>query len=175
MDGEKMSLDRKDATTRRVIKYRARRLSDGSWVYGFYSEGSLLGEVQHYITVDRGEDVLVDPLTVGQLVREFGGAELYEDDILDVWHEDDVDPETDAVDPLAVRRALVRWGGFDYPAFDIQQPHTGCRGQRFYASVDDEWNTFSREEWDWKVVGNIHENPELLPMVGNVGAEGGEA
>lgn len=86
----------------------------------------------------------VRPETVGQYVdvRDQDGVEIYEGDILEVtneWSE--------------TSRHTVFWGGEDYPAFDMKP------------ELSDEINSICEMvcgDYQYKVVGNIYDNKELL-------------
>lgn len=82
---------------------------------------------------------IVKPETVGQFtsLRDKNGKEIYEGDILDIWY-----PEPRAADLAQHHREPV-----------IYRENAACFDTRFV------------EDWlrlDCEVIGNIHENPELL-------------
>ena len=124
----------------RQIKFRGKRVDNG-WVYGD-------------LTHDRDGDLsigkwYVDPATVGQFtgLRDKSGREIYEGDVLETR------------DGLQV----VRFGKHELDCCGCC--YGGHQSIGFYMT----WNKqgASAEEDEWKsenltVIGNIHDNPELL-------------
>lgn len=85
-------------------------------------------------------------------LRDKGGAEIYEGDIIRVNVVDNKDLEAEYRSTH-----LVEWcSGDDYPAFDL------------FPAWDDQLNSFSSilntNCFEMEVIGNIHENPELLEV-----------
>lgn len=133
----------------RTIKFRAKNL-DGEWVYGFYVEEERQTfngfEKKHFIVND-GYDY-VRPETVGQFtgLHDNGGKEIYEGDLIEVdgrlfgvaeWHKD----------------------GY----FFINDTIVGVRSDGGeYSPLGEMVRYFSNKGHDFSVIGNIHDNPELL-------------
>ena len=138
----------------RAIKFRAKETETGEWIYGYYttlhvarknSHDKLLGydEVPSIFNDEPGNRQKggywhnVDPLTVGQFtsLKDKDGREIYEGDILGI------DGETDRLEVRFVRGVFAfLWNG----------------------NLDDEFPTGSpTHEWA-VVVGNIHDNPEMI-------------
>lgn len=81
------------------------------------------------------------------------GKEIYEGDIIRVgkyWGPDDDESETWIEDSLH----QVVWGGNEYPAFHLD-PYWSAEANDFADIV-------IGGEFKMEVIGNIHENPELL-------------
>ena len=81
-------------------------------------------------------------------LKDKNGKEVFEGDIVEIY-EHESESKTD-------RRVYeVIWGGTDYPAFDLD-------------GWDGETNALAELEqsgaWDWEVIGNIYENPDLLKI-----------
>ena len=79
-------------------------------------------------------------------LKDKNGKEIYEGDILRI--------KNDHLDETVVFK--VEWGGEDYPAF-------------YLPGYETEMNSFSElyyGEDEFKVIGNIYENPELLEGAG---------
>ena len=131
----------------REIKFRGRAIDSGEWAYGFL----LLTDVRAYIHPGRdGLDfddidfgygfIQVDPKTIGQFtgLLDKNGKEIYEGDI--VASPDIIYGEMD--------NNLVSYcDGYWYPLVTVEQD---------YNAIDR-----YRPE-DFEIIGNIHENPELL-------------
>lgn len=116
---------------KREIKFRGKRLDNGEWVYGHYTEGS---PNYHYITNPSGAVWQVDPETVGEFTglhdkkrtKEFpDGQPIWEGDILE-------------------------FGGLGYVKYDEDRFLVDCG------------ILFTRISTQHEVIGNIHDNPELL-------------
>lgn len=122
----------------REILFRGKRVDDGQWVYGYFYKIDM-GKVMISTCIKR-EAYEVQPETVGQFtgVDDCTGRKIFEGD-------------------------LVK--GFDSYTGEIYQYVTGlvkfCNG-----SFGDEWNNcfepFSINDDEIIVIGNIHDNPELM-------------
>lgn len=72
----------------RTIKFRGYNRKNKKWLYGYY----FVNRGKHYITDDllyptgimTWEDFLVDPESVGQLVGQYNGQNIFEGDIVKV-------------------------------------------------------------------------------------------
>lgn len=142
----------------RTIKFRARRIDNGKWVYGDYfktpltDENSgtgpevgwffLTGLTRHCIG-ENGVAFVVDPKTVCEFtgLHDKSGREIFESDIVRCIDEGELDGEI----------FKVSWQGEDYPAFDID----GFDGESNGLSHFNAAGTI-------EVIGNIFENPDLL-------------
>lgn len=124
----------------REIKFRGKSNHPESFSYGNFVFGSLItrGELAPLIHVydeNGSRDVRVDPETVGQFtgVTDGEGREIYEDDIVAIYHE----------------------------------KHCTFKGKveflcgEFVVNSKDKLITALRRK-PWQVIGNIHDNPELL-------------
>lgn len=123
----------------RTINFRGKRVDNGEWVYGDYHYRA--GGVHCIIVMqpnDQGKVVYVvnqvAPDTVGQFtgLHDKNGEEIYEGDVYRFEHPDSVNEVSYSI------------GG-------------GFAGFDFSPSFSDE-NTLT----DVEVIGNIHDNPELL-------------
>jgi uncharacterized phage protein (TIGR01671 family) len=138
----------------REIKCRGKCSEDNQWYYG--SRLELENGTVFIIPTPRsvydvqGDAEWVDPATVGQFtgLRDEKGAEIYEGDILMLTSE------------LPHSRVKVEWGGrWEICGFTLTGIVKGANG--FVDFSDDPLNV----RWGGKyveIIGNIHDNPELL-------------
>lgn len=120
----------------REIKFRAQAIASNKWLYGdlrHHKEDVCIFEQGG----NKGEQV--KPETIGQFtgLRDINGKDIYEGDILDVSYAD----EESRLEVCFVRGVFAfLWDG----------------------DIDDEFPCNApTHEWA-KVIGNIHDNPELL-------------
>ena len=128
----------------RTIKFRAKKLY-GEWVYGFYVEEERLtlnGFEKKYFIVNDGYNY-VKPDTVGQFTGLYDkeGKEIYEGDILG------------RKDGGALLTVEFRHGAFGYDY--CGEFHSWAGNHNFT------FNPFDTDV-DFAIIGNIHDNPELL-------------
>lgn len=142
----------------REILFRGAQKVDGSKSLYWY-EGSLVsekdgytGEVEYYIQNESGS-FLVIPETVGQYtgITDDNGKKIFEGDILGITNDD---PDYDYITKvyLDCNTLCVDVQGQDYDYTSIGFAIEIC---------DDECDQL-------EVIGNIHDNPELLKEVKNV-------
>ena len=117
----------------KVIKFRGKR-PDGSWNYGRSIRFKQNGEV--YI-----QGASVDPQTVGQFtgLRDFHGRDIYDGDIIKITGSNEA-KHVAYSDKEAAFGIQYSDGDFFAFAFDISAISEDC----------------------YEVIGNIHDNPELL-------------
>lgn len=142
----------------REIKFRGKRLDNGEWIYGdllhiaggciiYYgsqTESELIEDKPNLaIELYMDEVTPVDPDTVGQFTGMFdrNGREIYEGDILKITISKSKE----------VKRVAY---SSKQAAFGIQYPD----GVFFPFSYD----LIGASEDNYKVIGNIHDNPSLL-------------
>lgn len=125
----------------RTIKFRGKSINTGQWNYGelfSFSDGKL-GVGKAYMQTSFWK-VLVEPETVGQFtgLTDKNGKEIYEGDLI----------------RFSDRIGKVTWhtpsAQFDSELVKIIQ-----RALYYENRSNDQWKRF-------EVIGNIHENPELL-------------
>ena len=134
----------------REIRFRGKRVDNGEWVFGWVS-------FQHNRAFIHSDDmpydnaVEVDPATVGQFtgLKDKSGREIYEGDIVEVnYTVKYIDPDKQDEEHTAITR--VYWNDFR-ASFALE----------FHKFANDDLYRFVRDKYA-EVVGNIHDNPELL-------------
>lgn len=129
------------------ILFRGKSVDSGEWLYGHYTEYA--GFAQIWMNTDNGQwNFLVDPSTVGQYtgLKDKNGKQIFEGDIIKTnkYGKDDGNGRN--------------FSGYDY--FRVKF----CDGGYHMMHKFRRFNL--RPDADAEVIGNIHDNPELL--------EGGE-
>ena len=141
----------------REIKFRGKSLSNGEWVYGFYTQGGYYDpnssemKVRHLIHCDIVVDV--DPDTIGQFtgLHDKNGKEIYEGDIVDnSW--------------CFADKGVVCFGEYQHLNAQIGYKN-GDVG--FYIKHLGEKASITRPDIlffaaNCEVIGNIYDNPNLL-------------
>ena len=141
----------------REIKYHGKRVDNSEWVFGYFVKA---WDNSYYIITEFGSDVTccsdcganvittyeVTPETVGQYtgLKDKNGKEIYEDDIIEYC----------GSQLLESYKALIKY-----------------KDDRFVAVWIDDSKLFRKDIFFWaterkiQIIGNIHENPELLQEV----------
>jgi len=161
----------------REIKFKGKRIDNGRWIEGSpyeLSDGTVWIIAPMALGFDLGPEpneedcekpfwFEVDPETVGQFVC----GKLYEGDIARVWDQNNcyVDEEGESVihdDDVTI--CTVRWGGADYPAFDFMYKSKTIVNKKgwYWCNFSDEYNSFSNPDIDCEIIGNIHDNGDLI-------------
>ncbi len=160
----------------REIKFRGKRLDNGEWIYGDLCtfNGSDC-EICDWNTIDCSR-YAVDPATIGQYtgLKDKNGRDIWERDIIQYksytanrrwWKTTDEIPEIEKEvqrqrDEYATKRGVCEYSDGYFSVDDIFL---------FYAKAGERLRTYksnSRDveerQWNFEVVGNFHDNPELL-------------
>ena len=126
----------------REILFRGKRIDSGEWVYGGYrvekiGEYPIAVFIIEHLTSGVFENHRVDPETVGQYtgLNDKNGKKIFEGDIVNITYN------------TTVENAVIEY-----------------KGASFYGSTfADCWELDNYYEIE--VIGNIHDNPELLKAV----------
>jgi len=120
----------------RIIKFRGKRTDNGEWVYGYYKYDSIYNE---HLILEDGKWFVVTLETVGQFTGLFdkNEKEIYEGDITHIGIKG------------SLARIIHLDGAFQYEYLTKPQNPDAYRF---------EYHKMNKHE----VVGNIHDNPELL-------------
>ena len=143
----------------REILFRGKRFMDGEWVDGslFIDEKKDKHEILvGYINYRVGWEV--DPETVGQFtgLTDKNGKRIFEGDILEF--EDCGETGYEYKEGFYFKnRAVVAWrhSAWEFGKFMY---HDSCVLEEMYSSREDFIEIFNYSE----IIGNIHDNPELL-------------
>lgn len=152
----------------REIKYRGQRSDNKEWVSGHYFEHLEGIRICHCIIVDRETKYFVDINTVGLFggYKDKNGKDIYEDDILKGFkkHQSDKSGE----DGFLIN-STVRWNksGFEVFERNLQSCYTSDNNMIRQFMYHVEGSIANRGGWyyqidDIEVIGNIHDNQELL-------------
>ena len=158
----------------REILFRGKRLKDGEWVEGWvtsrfkkFFDGELLTRIQS--NVFGGGLHLVDTETVGQYtgLTDKNGKNIFEGDIVKIA-ESQIGFVVYECGAFGIGvKPYIDWDYLDSEIAEI----TGCNNSPYFCRCDNfislwelKWN-YNQEEnncYVIEVIGNIHDNPELL-------------
>ena len=128
----------------REIKFRGYNRKNNQWLYGFYlqNRGAHFVCPDEWATGKQWDDYQVEPETVGQFVgfADKNGKEIYEGDVV-LWGKDSIKYIVSYTDGMFV---------------------AGLQDENLYGDLA-LWILCDEEEGDpCSIIGNIHDNPELL-------------
>ena len=131
----------------REIKFRGKRVDNGKWVFGNYIRFAGYGFEEHHITSFKAweENDKVNPATVGQYieVHDAEDNELYEDDIVKIF-----------TDKWIIAVIKIEYGTTALVSTDFTD---GFEYISEYLQIDRNYG------WvDCEIIGNIHDNPDML-------------
>jgi len=138
----------------REIKFRGKRVDNGEWVYGYYFEGFtgipyIL--VLHDHILGMTEFYEVDPSTVGQYtgLKDKNGRKIYKGDIVKTHYKN------------AQKADFVEQVVFENGKFCALKE---IREGKMWSPLPDGIAHILKEVYmsECEVIGNIHDNPELL-------------
>ena len=140
----------------REIKFRGREKESNKWVFGYVRQWKCcFGEAWHIQGKNDNVHIVI-PETIGQFtgLKDHKGREIYEGDIVKVV--DDGEESFHVVEYMSNE---------DYPAFDLVPG----------LNVDSNGLAYCEHYTDYDVkmyvIGNIHDNPELLRLTKTGGFE----
>ncbi|GHU09555.1 phage protein [Spirochaetia bacterium] len=159
----------------REIEFRGKRKDTGKWVYGFYYQ---FAEIEDYHRIFENNyrcGVAVDPETVGQYtgLRDKNGVKIFEGDIVLVSYFGRGFGENLGVFETEEEiTGVIEYGDLGLLVKKIRdkngkwRAYTGYKqgeGSCEFAYLHDVYED-GCEEYDFEVIGNIHDNPELLEV-----------
>lgn len=161
----------------REILFRGKGKNSGKWIYGYYAKlddtSYCIKEdydrhpdnTKHYIVMDCMTDwglpndhrlYEVDPATVAQYtgIRDKDGTMIYEGDILAI----DAYPYTYDGEQNYFAEVVCFEDMPGFGLYTFKNPASDVRG----ISAGDTNYMLKYQSFTWKVIGNIHDNPELM-------------
>lgn len=134
----------------REIKFRGKRTDNGVWVYGYYVVRAGMPFIFSFGVI---EPILVIPETVGQYVglKDKNGREIYEGDIIEVVNNLSEATKKDKHNTLVKFRDCAFVSAWQDLRFDGT-----------YGEVYNHFGNYNTPVVTFKVIGNIHDNKELL-------------
>ena len=134
----------------REIRFRGKRKDNGEWVHGLLSYESDSVEVSKIMVDDNGYSHYIDLNTVDQYtgLKDENGKEIYEGDIVTACWYDYEEPSHDMTGIVEFTEGWMSYWIADYDKKEFSE----LNGQGYY-------------HWTIEVIGNIHDNPELLGEV----------
>lgn len=159
----------------REIMFRGKRLDNGEWYYGSYLflhissvdwTGAKRGKPEdvHYIVNDQDINYAVDPSTVGQYTGliDKNGVNIFEGDIVDLFGMNGKVVQECGAFGIAFMKTI------DYDLLESKIPFNNsanfCFNDNFISLLEVFWNYEQDDNplYEVEVIGNIHDNPELL-------------
>jgi uncharacterized phage protein (TIGR01671 family) len=151
----------------RTIRFRGKRLNGDGWIYGDIIQYPDDGSVE--IVENYNEMAWVDPATVGQFTGQFdkNGKDIYEGDIIRRFSNINriSDPNLTDREPEYMT-AFIEYIQGIYRVSSKEFPVGGC-GAFNYSESNAAYNI--------EVIGNIHDNSELLNSESNEKQNSNEA
>ena len=149
----------------REILFRGKRIDNGLWEEGFYVHipNGRCGNNEHLIQTVKEEGTIgrlynVDPETVGQFIglTDKNGRKLFEGDLLNGFQYPFYRSESAEHNYFAE----VIWFVGNCAFGLYTHKHSTAKVKGISAGTADFIEDFNSD--DWEVIGNIHDNPELL-------------
>ena len=146
----------------REIKFRGKCIETNQWVYGYYDcvRTPFINWMEEYGMGGMLCSAQVDPKTVGQYtgLKDKNGTEIYEGDILKM-HQFLFDGNEYEKETIGV----IKWGEYGWLLSQID----GKEVNEYMGHKNGEGETYlihfyGLHEESFEVIGNIHDNPELV-------------
>ena len=155
----------------REIKFRGLRTDGQGWVYGYYYQYNgqdIICYENHSDSADTYHYEPVLPESVGQFtgLKDINGTDIYEGDVMNGIQREQCDKEGENAYKVTERVVFNR-GSFKVFGKHISDGHTRDNNCLYQFMWVETWgNIISSEKYfqidEIEVIGNIHQNPELL-------------
>ena len=151
----------------REILFRGKRTDNGEWAEGFYVCLPLANydeKVQLITNAETGVSYEIIPETVGQYtgITDKNGKKIFEGDIVKTQPFYDIPYSEKRKSKQFIGVVKYRVRTFNGNKFYAKQDYHGEWGLTFYEGFG-KYNHYSWGElWGCEIIGNIHDNPELL-------------
>lgn len=138
---------------------------DGNWVYGGITQGT--GDFSIIYSYEPVEKHVVYTDTVGQFtgLTDKNGKKIFEGDIVKYTRKNMYAPETSFHKKDIVSMHKIYW---DNSNFRFSQEHYDLESKRCIGGGNMTFTDWRATEEEIEVIGNIHDNPELLKESQNV-------
>ena len=150
----------------REILFREKRLDNGKWAEGYYMDDGYINQPFTELGGRFDDTIEVDPETVGQYtgLTDKNGKKIFEGDIIRYANMYDYNCHLESLDCIEAYDNIdfgdiwtvdkVVYGiAVSYPAFDLNMHNFESNGLSELSESGDYY---------YEVIGNIHDNPELL-------------
>ena len=149
----------------REILFKAKRISDGEWVYGNYAFNDALKKERHFIFQNYAYENEVDINTLCQYtgLTDKNGNKIWENDILNV-HQflfDGSEYENEIIVSIEYMEEMMCFGANLIEAKAIKE-YMGYATDDVEKIVHPFNDFYGLHEESYEVIGNIFDNPELL-------------
>lgn len=141
----------------REILFRGKRTDNGEWVEGFYLYTK---ENTHPVIIDmKCCSHIIDPETVGQYtgLTDKNGVKIFEGDIVKFVHDGKFIESKDSIFGIEQEASYIRNYKIEYVNTFVQ-----CGWRFINGSIHFPCKQSTLSTHDCEVIGNIHDNPELL-------------
>ena len=148
-----------------IIKFRGKRVDNGEWVYGYYVEQYHSMKYKKRIDAIFYSDehktyrIPIDRKTIGRYFGEEdkNGKAIYEGDIINLIN--DIDKSINVVCEFGIARREIFENTVDITGFYFKLPN----GKKTFPIVN---NYCGKRDLElFEVIGNVHENIELLKTI----------
>jgi uncharacterized phage protein (TIGR01671 family) len=150
---------------KREIIFRAKRTDNREWAEGYYLVQNGRGvdgnsDTEIHQIMESGSTQIVRPETVGQYtgIKDINGVKIFEGDVIrhySKFYEPDVKYNPELFESEEIGTIQFKSGCFGFVSLN-------GKSEMYGVLEDNEENSLGFEDYWFEVIGNIHDNPELL-------------